>query len=60
VNITSLYTGTQYPVLHWERIGMKYGEAVHLTIREDAEDNVIGLSCRFSMAPRLLMQTWLV
>ena len=41
VNITSLYIGTRYPVLHCDRIGTKYGDAVHLTLREDAEDNVI-------------------
>ena len=32
---------TRYPVLHCDRIGTKYGEAVCLTLREEAEDNVI-------------------
>ena len=41
VNITSLYTGTRYPVLHCERIGTKYGEAVCLTLRDESEDNLI-------------------
>ena len=41
VNITSFYMGTRYPVLHCDRIGTKYGEAVRLTLREEAEDNVI-------------------
>ena len=41
VNITSLYTGTRYPLLHCERIGTKYGEAVRLTLREDVDDNII-------------------
>ena len=30
-----------YPVLHCERISTKYGEAVCLILREDAEDNII-------------------
>ena len=41
VNITSLYMGTWYPVLHCDRIGTTYGEAVLLNLREEAEDNVI-------------------
>ncbi len=41
VSISSLYTGTRYPVLHCERFGTKYGEAVRLTLREDTEDNII-------------------
>ena len=41
VNITSLYTGTRYPVLHCVRVSTKYGEVVRLTLREDAEDNII-------------------
>ena len=41
VNITALYTGTRYPVLHYERMDTKYGESVRLTLREEAEDNVI-------------------
>ena len=41
VNITSLYTGMRYPVLHCERIGTNYGEAVRLTLHEDADDNII-------------------
>ena len=41
VNVAALYTGTRYPVLHCERVDTKYGESVHLTLREEAEDNVI-------------------
>ena len=40
VNITSLYTGKRYPVLHSNRFDTNYGEAVRLTIRDDAEDNI--------------------
>ena len=41
VNVTSLYMGTRYPVLQCERVDTKYGASVRLTLREDAEDNVI-------------------
>ena len=41
VNVTSLYMDTRYPLLHCERIGKKYGEAVRLNLREEAEDNGI-------------------
>ncbi len=41
VNVTSLYIGTRYPVLQCERFDTKYGMSVRLTLREEAEDNVI-------------------
>ena len=41
VNVTALSTGTHYPVLHCERMDAKYGETVRLTLREDADDNII-------------------
>ena len=41
INITSLCIGTRYPVIHCDRIGMKYGDAVRLTIREDDDDNML-------------------
>ena len=44
VNFTALYMGTRYPVLHCERVDTKYGESVRLTLREDAEDNIIRYS----------------
>ena len=33
--------GTRYRVFYCDRIGTKYGNAVRLTLREEAEDNVI-------------------
>ena len=41
INITTLCIGTRYPFLHCDRIGTKYGDDVHLTIHEDAEDNIV-------------------
>ena len=41
VNAAVLYTDTRYPVLHCDRVDTKYGLSVRLTLREDAEDNVI-------------------
>ena len=41
INITSLCIGTWYPVIHCDRIGTKYVDAVRLTIREEAEDNIL-------------------
>ena len=41
VNVTALFIGTRYPVLYCERVDTKYGPSVRLTLREDAEDNVI-------------------
>ena len=41
VNVTALYTGTRYPVLHCERMETKYGEVVRLTLREEAHDIII-------------------
>ena len=43
VNVTALYTGTRYPVLHCERVESNYGEAVCLTLREEGDDNIIRL-----------------
>ena len=40
VNVTAVYTGTRYPVLHCERVETKYGVVVHVTLREEADDNV--------------------
>ena len=40
VNVTTLYTGTWYPVLHCERVETKYGMAVRVSLREEANDNV--------------------
>ena len=34
------YTRTPYPVLHCERLVTKYGMAVRVTLREEADDNV--------------------
>ena len=39
VNVTALYTGMRYRVLHCERVETKYGVAVRVTLRE-ADDNV--------------------
>ena len=39
VNITALRIGTRYPVLHCDRVGTKYGDAVRLTLRED--ENIV-------------------
>ena len=41
VNVTALFIGTRYPVIHCERVDIKYGPSVRLTPREDAEDNMI-------------------
>ena len=41
VNITAIYTGTRYPVLHCESVDTSYGVSVCLTLSEDAEDNEI-------------------
>ena len=41
INITSLCIGTRYPVIHCDRIGTKYVDAVRLTIREEAEDIIL-------------------
>ena len=41
INITSLCIGTRYPVIHCDRIGTRYGDAVRHTIREEAEDNSV-------------------
>lgn len=41
INISSLCIGTRYPVLHCDRIGTKYGDAVRLTICEEDEDNIV-------------------
>ena len=41
INITFLCIGTLYPVMHCDLIGTKYGDAVRLTIREEAEDNIV-------------------
>ena len=40
VNITALYSGTRYPVLHCERMETKYGIAVRVTLCEESNDNV--------------------
>ena len=49
VSISSIYQDTRYPVLHTERVEMKYGTSVQLTIRE-AEENIVKmfLPCRYS------------
>ena len=39
-NITALRIGTLYPVLHWDRVGTKYGDAVRLTLHEE-DDNIV-------------------
>ena len=41
INITSLCIGKPYPVLHCDRIGTKHSDAVLLTIRADADDNIV-------------------
>ena len=41
VNITALRIGTRYPVLHCDRVGTKYGDAVRLTLREEEDDNIV-------------------
>ena len=41
VNVTALFIGTRYPVIHCERVDTKYGPSVRLTPREDAEANTI-------------------
>ena len=41
INITSLCIGTRYPVIHCDRIGTKYCDSLCLTIREEAEDNIV-------------------
>ena len=41
VNITALRIGTRYLVLHWDRVGTKYGDAVRLTLREEEDDNIV-------------------
>ena len=41
INITSHCIGTRYPVIRCDRIGRKYGDAVRLTIREEAEDDIV-------------------
>ena len=41
VNVTVLYMGTRYLVLHCERVDTTYGDSVRLTLREDAEENII-------------------
>ena len=41
VNSTSLCIGTRCPVIHCHRIGTKYGDAVHLTLREEIDDNMV-------------------
>ena len=43
INVTALYTGTRYPVLHYERMDTRYGMAVCLTLREEAGYNVISV-----------------
>ncbi len=37
VNVTALYTGTRYPVLHCERVETKDGVAVRVTLREETD-----------------------
>ena len=41
INIISLCIGTRYPVIHCDRIGRNYGDAVRLTIPEKADDNIV-------------------
>ena len=41
VNITALRIGTRYPVIHCDRVGTKYGDAVRLTLREEDDDNIV-------------------
>ena len=41
VNITALRIGTRYPVIHCDRFGTKYGDAVRLTLREEDDDNKV-------------------
>ena len=41
INVTALYTGTRYSVLHCERMDTRYGMALRVTLGEEADDNVI-------------------
>ena len=41
MNILSLCIGRRYLVIHCEHIATKYGDALRLTIREEAEDNIV-------------------
>ena len=41
VNIAALRIGTRYPVLHCDRVGTRYGDAVRLTLREEEDDNIV-------------------
>ncbi len=41
VNITVLRIGTRYPVMHCDRVGTKYGDAVRLTLREEDNNNIV-------------------
>lgn len=41
VNVTALYVGTRYSVLHCERVETKYGMSVRVTLHEEADDNVM-------------------
>lgn len=42
----------RYPVLHCDRLGTKYGDAVRLTFREEADDNIVRafLPCHYGAA----------
>jgi hypothetical protein len=52
INITSLCIDIRYHVLHCDRFGTKYGDAVRLTIREESEDNIVlvFLPCHYGSA----------
>ena len=41
VNIAALRIGTRYPVMHCDRVGTNYGDAVRLTLREEDDDNIV-------------------
>ena len=41
INVTALSTGTRYPMLHCERVDTKFRMAVRVTLREEADDNVL-------------------
>ena len=41
INITSLCIVKGYLVIHCDRIGTKYGDAVRLTIREEDDDSMV-------------------
>ncbi len=41
VNIRSLCIGKLHPVIHCDRVGTKYGDAVRLTLHEEDDHNIV-------------------